>query len=317
MSRLPDTTADLVVAAVDAVVSANGDARVGYVADFMDVPQPTAQAALDLAVDLGLLAASSTRYTPRPPLARLLVTSSDAQRAAVLRVAVESFEPFVLFRERLRVTGVAAQAAQQARTALGLTEHKSQIAQTLTSLGTYTRAIRDEGAGLFTVPNSDLTDLAQSLDAAVDDLTTAEVRVRDWFNEKSAGYVSQADVLQPLADAYRKAAKGDSRGAIVSAGNAIESFLVQLAGDLSVNLQGATGIGSKVDRFSQASKFPSKLAAVGKYLSNVRNAADHGIDTDTGAAWDVRPGTGIDYLRVVITFIDIGVGIVSGEPWAI
>ena len=36
---------------------------------------------------------------------------------------------------------------------------------------------------------------------------------------------------------------------------------------------------------------PKKLAAVGKYLGHVRNAADHGVDTEVGAplcGWETR-----------------------------
>jgi hypothetical protein len=45
------------------------------------------------------------------------------------------------------------------------------------------------------------------------------------------------------------------------------------------------------------------LIFVGKYLGHVRNAADHGIDQDVGAAWTIRPQTGLEYVHVACSFL--------------
>jgi hypothetical protein len=107
-----------------------------------------------------------------------------------------------------------------------------------------------------------------------------------------------------------QAGAGDGRTAVLLAGNAVESYLVALAGTLGVALGGAAGINAKLDRFAHpgaglvpANALPKKLIFMGKYLGHVRNAADHGVDTDIGAAWQIQPSTGLDFVNVACSFI--------------
>lgn len=305
MTRLPDTTADAVVGAVEAVVAGHGSSTQSIVAAFLDLPAANATSALELAEDLGLLRLNGTNYQVASPLARLLTTPVLEQRAAILRVAVESYEPYQVFRSRLHDGGGnVTTAAQQTAALLGLVEHKEIIKQTLISLGTYCHSLRSTGGGQYEVRFSFDAPLAAHLRDAVADLSEAELRVRDWLSEDARGYVDPRDVLDPLAEAYLKVSQGDSRGAVVTAGNAVESHLVQVANDLGVNVSQAHGLGAKVAAFESAKMLPKKVLAVGRYLGNIRNAADHGVDPDIGKAWVIRDGTGEDFLRVAITFIE-------------
>ncbi|GAA1637112.1 hypothetical protein [Georgenia ruanii] len=318
MTRLADTTADNVVGAVQGVVAGRDAATADMVADFLDLPNVNAVAALELAEDLGLIRCDGNCYKAASPLARLLNTPVLAQRAAVLRIAVEAYEPFRVFRELLHLSGEGAgTAAQQTRALLGLAAHRETIKQTLLSLGTYCQSLRATAGGNHEVRFELEEDFTTLLAGAVAELAEAELRVRDWMSERARNYVDHSSVLQPLAEAYLKVSQSDSRGAVVSAGNAIESYLSQLASDMSVSVAGATGLGAKVDAFDRARALPKKVAAIGKYLSNVRNAADHGVDSDIGAAWTIRAGTGEDYLRISITFIEITTSIKDAQPYAV
>jgi hypothetical protein len=110
-------------------------------------------------------------------------------------------------------------------------------------------------------------------------------------------------VILPLAQALIHGRDGDGRGAVLNAGNAVESYLAALAGRVGVNISVAAGINAKLERFSAASRLPSKLVFVGKYLGHIRNAADHGTDPDVGAAWEIRDTTGKEYVFVACSFI--------------
>jgi hypothetical protein len=134
-------------------------------------------------------------------------------------------------------------------------------------------------------------------------MAAAEERIRSQLGVDAATVASRAEVIVPLAEALLKAKDGDARGAVVNAGNAVESYLVAFAGRTGVNIGGATGINSKLDRFDQVKALPKKLIFVGKYLGHVRNAADHGVDADVRAAWTVREATGIEYVFVAASFI--------------
>jgi hypothetical protein len=93
------------------------------------------------------------------------------------------------------------------------------------------------------------------------------------------------------------------RSVVVQAGNAIESYLDGLGATEGVPLSGATGINAKLDRFQTARKVPSKLIACGKYLGNVRNAADHGIDPELGKSWSITPACAVAYVPTACVFI--------------
>lgn len=303
---MPEATADAVVGAVEAVVSAHGGADTTLVAAFLDLPVARAAEALDLSVDLGLLNQNGNAFNVASPLARLLVTPVLAQRAAILRVALEGYEPFRLFRTRLWVNREAVNvAAQQVKGVLGIAAHRDVIKGTLVSLGTYCQCLRTVGGDQYEVHFDFDDEIVRGLSGAVAELSESELRVRDWLGEGVRTYVDPADVLGPLAIAYLKVSQGDARGAVVNAGNAVESYLAQLGHDMGVATETAHGLGAKVHALDQANRLPKKIVAVGRYLGNVRNAADHGVDPDIGAAWIIRNGTGEDFLRVSIAFIEV------------
>lgn len=318
MTHIPDTTADAVVNAVEGVVLARGRATEQTIADFLDLPLPRAREAIQLAQDLDLIRSNGALLEPASPLARLLTTPILKQRAAIFRIAVEAYEPFRTFREALHMNGgITSTAAQQTRALLGSAEHRDVVRGTLTSLGTYSSSLKAAAAGEFEVQFEFEEDLRFNLLQSVAQLSEADLRIRDWIGEGLRAYASVDDVLNPLAEAYLKVSQGDARGAIVNAGNAVESFLTQLATDMGVNVATAHGLGAKVAELGNHGKIPKKLLAVGRYLGNVRNAADHGIDPEIGSAWSIRDGSGEDYLRVAITFSEASLAYHQGKPAAL
>jgi hypothetical protein len=294
-------TAEQLVAAVEAVHT-SGNADVGFVATFCDLPQEYAQRALGLGVDIGFLEKTGGNYRPRGPLCRFLALPSEQVKAAVVRVLLESYEPFERFRDRLRATGSVDDAARQTQQLLELDSHREPIKDTLISLGTYAGAIEAEGGGKYRPVEGDVPQSLLALSKACKDTASAENEIRRHLGN-CAGTVSRDDVLLPLADALLKAAAGQAADAVRAAGNAIESYLSELAGRINVNVTGASGINAKLDRFAQNGALPKKLVGAGKYLGHVRNAGDHGVDPDIGQAWSVQGSTGLDYVHVACSFL--------------
>ncbi len=306
-------TAEQVVAAVEAVVSASQAAKAEFVASFSDLTEKQAEAALELASDLGLLTSNSGKYSLASPLCRFLVTPKQMEKAAVLRVLLESYEPFIIFRERLVATENATTAAQQTKVTLDLDAHREEIKDTLLSLGTYGHALITEGGGRYSQSAAPLANTLHDLMAAVQTAAAAEARIRQQLGTEAAAGVSRDEVIVPLSDAWIRAQAQDGRGAVVAAGNAVESFLTALAGRTNTNITGANGINAKLDKFPTAT-IPKKLVNVGKYLGHVRNAADHGVDPDVGAGWAIRDATGIEYVYVACSFISAVVARERGHP---
>src|SRR5437773_12376641 len=97
-------TAEQVVTVVEAVVVHQVATPIEFVAEFSDIPKDRAESALKLAMDIGLLSNQPTGYSALNALCRFVVTPNQMQKAAVLRIMLESYQPFITFRERLIAT---------------------------------------------------------------------------------------------------------------------------------------------------------------------------------------------------------------------
>ena len=104
---------------------------------------------------------------------------------------------------------------------------------------------------------------------------------------------------------------GNGREAVVNAGNAVESFLVDYASKVRVPLAGKNGINSKVTHLKSQNKMPTKLSFKGQYLGHIRNAADHGIDPEVGATWEILASTGQEYVFVSCSFIRTTIALID------
>lgn len=310
------STAEDVIASVEAVVVNGRPTRVEFVAQFIDVPPERAENALKLAVELGFLSLHAGVFSACRPLSQMFATPNLMQKAAALRVVLESYEPFTAFRARLKATDFASQAAQQTKVALDLDSHRDIIKDTLISLGTYSHALDTEGGGLYVPADDAIENRLLSLAQACRDVVAAEARVRVQMGDAAADRVARNEVVLPLANALLKAASGDARGAVLIAGNAVESYLEGLAVRIGgVNLAGAAGLNAKLEVFAAAHAIPRKLVQVGKYLGNIRNAADHGLgDPDVNAPWTIQESTGMEFVYVACSFISSVTAREQGQP---
>jgi hypothetical protein len=71
---------------------------------------------------------------------------------------------------------------------------------------------------------------------------------------------------------------------------------------MGVALTGASGINQKLDKFRSNNNLPKRVVAAAKYLGPIRNAADHGRDTDpdVNAVWKIQPSTALKYVYVSV-----------------
>jgi hypothetical protein len=294
-------TAELVVSVVDAV-QVHGTATKDQICRFCDLSDERAEQALGLSADLRLISLNGTKYSPIPPLAGFASSPGDRQKATMLRIVLESYEPFVRFRERLVSTDSADTAASQTKAYLDLDAHREEVKDTLLSLGTYTNALEAKGGGRYSAGTAGVEVDITVLSNACADIAGAEQRVRQLIGPE-ANRVSREDVVLPLSRAILKANANQHRESVGEAGNAVESFIAELAGRMSVSLTGASGVNQKLDKFRTANNLPKKIVESAKYLGHVRNAADHGIDTDVGVQWEISSVTSQLYPIVACGFI--------------
>ena len=110
------STAELVIQVTEAV-QANSGADSMFVQSFCDLSAAQADNALALATDLGLLMLNAGKYTPASPIVSFVATPNENRKAALLRVVLESYDPFIIFRSRLIATNSADTAKAQKITA--------------------------------------------------------------------------------------------------------------------------------------------------------------------------------------------------------
>lgn len=308
------TTAEHVMAAVEATVANGGQATADLVADFLETSSARAGAALSLAADLGLLVLDGTVYRAISPLCRF--TTVPDQKAAVLRIVIEGYHPFAVFRERMVATTDVSLAARHTKAICRLPADRDAIKDTMISLGTFSHAFVTEGGGNYELEAGSTENTLRKLALACTERVSAEARVRSQLGPAAEATVSRENVILPLADALIRAKNRDASGAVQAAGNAVESHIDATADRMRVALGTATGIMSKLSKFAAAPRhLPSKLIHLGSYLGAIRNAADHGGDPDIGGTqWQVREATALEYVYVACSFIAATVGFEKGDP---
>ena len=305
-------TAEQVVTVSEAIIAlGRGDAAM--IAAFTDLPQPTVEGALNLAADLELLTENTGQFASASPLCKLLRTPQDGEKAAILRVMIESYEPFLVFREELEATNDVTASAQRTKAKLDLDCHREQVKETLLSLATYSGALIAGHGNSYERDVKGISALLDEIAAGSREVAGATHTVRAELGPDAAGQVSHDEVILPLAAGLRHAAAGAGREAILQAGIAIENFLTSIAAHHGTNVAGAHGINAKMDRLVQDGHYPGKLHNICKYLGHVRNAADHGNDVDIGAPWNILGPTGRNYIFVAAVFIRSMVAHLAGS----
>lgn len=312
------TTAEHIIGATDAVLLKNDGCDENFVSLFLDVPVDSAKNSLKMGQQLGLikLDTSNNLYYPVYPFSTYLVTSKEQQKSAIIRIFLEQYAPYKTFKNRLIVTGLAHTAAEQVRVYYGLSAHRDSIKDTITSLGTYAQSLVSEGAGLYKISEvvGEREDYLLRINEIVSEREKAEIQVRKLIGEKAQNWVDATQTLEPLITGYQKLADSqqDSRSPILYAGNAFESFLVKLANHYGVSLNGVTGINSKIDKLSTGGYLKTKHKFMAKYLGHIRNACDHGVDSEIGQAWDISNKTSHEYVHITMTCIEVIVDSVDG-----
>jgi hypothetical protein len=300
------TTAEQVIGATDAALQKNDGVDETLVAQFLDITDDYALNSLNMAEQLGLLAKKqSGDFIPKCPYAVYLITSDPQHKAAILRFVLEQYPPYKTFKFRVALTGNASEAANQTRAFYAISAHREEIQNTLINLGTYANSLVSEAAGRYRPVEGEADDYILMVEAVIQDRVTAELHVRRKMGSEAADWIDQREVFEPLVTAYQllKSVKEDSKAPISHAGNAIESFLSQIANHYGVNIRGATGINAKAEQIANDSKLTKKHLNMLKYLGHVRNAADHGTDSEIGRAWEISQNTAIEYVHVAMSVI--------------
>jgi hypothetical protein len=311
------TTADSVIAATDAAMQKPDGVNEALITVFLNATSAFARDTLQMARELSLLKEDPPNtFKPDSKCAQYLITAERVNKAAVFRFILEQYEPYKTFKERLALTGLVSDATQQTKALHNISAHHSVISQTFCDLGMYTRSLISEGAGLFRCNTNDPKEYLLILDEVIQDRESAKLEVINRLGKEAVQWIDPQNVLENLITAYQRAAvaEQDPRAPIVHAGNAVESFLAQVAGHYSVSVAGASGINAKAQALIAPTRhLLTKHNFMIRYLGHVRNAADHGTDSEIGTQWDISPNTAVEYVHVAQSVISAIVAHIKGK----
>jgi hypothetical protein len=310
------TSAENVIGATDAAFQKPEGVDEALVSAFLDTTPAYAGDALRMAVQLSLLAESQPgQFMPDSRCGLYLCTAVREHKAAVLRFVLEQYLPYQTFKARLQLTGVVGEAANQTKALHNIPAHRQVVITTFCDLGTYAQSLVSEGGGLYSPRHEASAEHLAIMDQVIQDRETAAIQVRTRLGEHTVDWIDGPNVLDNLVTAYQRAgvAADDSRAPVVHAGNAVESFLSQLAEHYGVNVQNAHGINAKADALGRANNLLDKHKFMVKYLGHVRNAADHGIDPNINTQWEVSANTAVEYVHVAQSVISALVRRISND----
>ena len=187
------------------------------------------------------------------------------------------------------------------------------IKNTLISIATYAKALKSEGANLYSFAEE--SGAIEIISEALHNTSITEESLRSFWGEGLYTFSDTSNVFQPLVEAFQKTKSNaiDTRAVVVCAANAFESFLSEFAIKNSVSLTGKNGILQKCSALSQY--LSKKHRGMIDYIGQIRNAADHGADSDeNNQMWTVTVETATLYPCIVAVVIkDIYVRHINGS----
>lgn len=300
------TTAEDVVSVVDAVVAKGSSAKKQYITEFTGIAtEEQVDKALQMAMELRLLKydSASDCYDVDSFLAIKLVSSAaDDQKAVFMRLALEQYEPYKTFKQRYEFTKIIDLACRQTKVLHSMSSNERDIKNTLISIATYAKALKSEGANLYSF--SEEENITSFIESALEISSISDATLRAYWGESLYSFVSNVNVFQPLSQAFQKTRSTtiDARSVVVHAANAFESFLNDYANHHSVSLSGKNGIIQKKDAL--VGVLSKKHRGMIEYVGQVRNAADHGSDADEGGlTWLVMDETAVLFPSIVAILI--------------
>lgn len=311
------TTAEDIVAVVDAVVAKGVNATKDFITEFTGIAtDDQVIKAIHMACELQLIQYDSSNncYNPQSFLARKLVSAtSDEQKAVFMRLILEQYAPYETFKTRYSFTKSIDLACKQTKTLHSMASNERDIKNTLISIATYAKALKSEGASLYSFAEE--SDAVEIISEALHNASITEESLRLFWGEGVYAFSDTANVFRPLVEAFQKTKSNaiDTRAVVVCAANAFESFLNDFAIENSVSLTGKNGILQKSSALNQY--LSKKHRGMIDYIGQIRNAADHGADSDeNNQMWTVTTETATLYPCIVAIVIkDIYVRHINGN----
>ena len=293
MAELPQTTAEDLLRASEAVDVLGPEVHTDDVAIFIGGSNSRAKKALTAARDLEFVdqGADADQWNGNAA-GRALSQADQAQKTVLLRYQLESYEPFTLFRNRIVAGETPENAARQVSLACNLTTDQHEIERTLKDWGTYSRGlIYAEDQSLLAAVDAQLfQEVLDIRKTVLDERAAVQAHVIDELGPDAAGFAT-GECLDKLVDGYFDLVRGQPADqSIFQLGKGLETFLKALSDrDPPLNVPGnVRTMGQHAHFLKTQGRLKEKHFQVVMGIVGIRNAADHAGDPEIGnSPWAV------------------------------
>lgn len=319
MTALPRCTAEQVLDVVEAVAILEREALpTDLETSLLHAPESIAHA-LQVAGALGFLASDTKKgtYSTAQLFGYYFAAAGASRKVDLLRFALESFAPYQYFKARLIVHGNAQKASRETKSRFKYSNHDGEILETLLSLGQYCGSLTATG-GKVEVSSADPDSFLSVFESSSNDEMGIKRLIREIVGDEAFEFIrdDSVGVIDHTVAVFVQIRESDdgTEGA-VRLGNACENFLNRIADSEvpAISLTGTNGIIQKADRVKAGKAITKKHLGSFQFIGQMRNAADHGIDSDIGLEWAVSVTSVENALRVFLAVVRSCVAFKNGK----
>jgi hypothetical protein len=313
---LPQTTAELLLRAAEAAHILGPAATTTAIGEFLGTPARAAPA-LAGAKELSFVEEGTAGEWTGTRWARVAASVSPQEKAVVLRMQLEDYEPYVLFRNRLVAGEEPTDAARQVCVTFGITTDELDARSFLIDCGTFSGSLTYGHAQrlLVNADESVTTDAMTLYEGVLAERDAVIAHIAINLGPEAAGFVT-GDIFDYLVDSYLAILNGSPLdGAMFQLGKGVETFVKRLATrPPSLTLPSSVKtLGQVARHLKDHGRLKSKHHSLVIALTDVRNAADHTVDAEIGASWQFSRQTAIAASHLTWAFMRSFLAVEAGD----
>jgi len=210
----------------------------------------------------------------------------------LLRYELETYKPFLLFKNRLIAGESPENAARQVCVAFELEDDAHEVERTLRDWGTYSRGLSyaEDQSLLATVDKDLFRQVLEVHEVLLDQRAAVQAHILDRIGPTAGGFIT-GEALEGLEDSYFDLVQErPTDQSMFQLGKGLEAFLKKLAQkDPALSVPSSTKtMGQYAHFLKNEGRLKEKHFQVIMALVGIRNAADHSGDPEiSNASWTI------------------------------
>ena len=264
--------------------------------------------AISQCLQLGLICVQNGEYVSSDRFRDLIKRSDRSQLRIVLRQALQSYPPFLLYCDFISKGYPAKQSANMAGGIFRIESPRDRVEKVFRNWGLQTFLIKVDETGNLSIPEAErglTSEYVESLIKALGADLQAKIFLIETMSQQAFAYLTDKGIkIEDLSDALVNYEK-DSKTSAYKACQTFEHFLYKVGEDVNVDVKTRNGIIEYTDaiRSSGNDVILRNQSHICHGIGGIRNMADHSPDKETGKEWNFTPQGGIISTLIVPTMI--------------